>query len=197
MIMSGLVFLDVVWRLSAVPPSSFFTPLIMFLSLGVFVFYGTKRSGKIFQRMSVSLAVTLLLILSVWALPKFFPSGFPYAQRLALCLFLWVGMLGASMAVYQGAHLKTDIFTRLLPSRFQGIPIFVTALFCFFLFCLGFGYCYDQWSIWVRTGGARFEVLAVPYWTVSLAIPLSMLVMTFRFVRQAVSVIFQPAVSSV
>ena len=79
----------------------------------------------------VTVAMTVLVLDVVWQVITRFVIKDPstWTEELATYLMIWVAMLGASVALYRGAHLGIDYFVGKLSARAR----LYTEVFVFFL----------------------------------------------------------------
>lgn len=129
-----------------------------------------------------AVAVQLLLLL--------FPSSVPGAQKFALGLMLWAGMLGASLATRERRHIVLDPIVKKLEgadkNRVAGLGGFVAGAFCFFIFVLGVLQLGGEVRDWSDGDGVGvYPSLPIPMWIATLAIPATFLVMALRFWKNA------------
>ncbi len=98
---------------------------------------------------------------------------FPWTEELATYLMIWVGMLGASVALNRGSHLGIDYFV----SKFSVIRRLKTEAFVFF--CIGmfslFGMLIGGFLLVSKTLelGQISPAMKVPMGYVYLAVPIS------------------------
>lgn len=124
-------------------------------------------------------AVKLLL----WA----FPSSVPGAQRFALGLMLWAGMLGASVAAKERRHIVIDAVVKKLDADTKRpialISGLVTGAFCAFIGLLSGMQLVGEIHDWASNEGVGlYESLPIPTWIATLAIPTSFFIMGARFI---------------
>lgn len=218
--MCVLVFLDVFWRIIASPDSKvgmilvFLIERVLSLSLGegtrtliddtvgplvgivllwflVHMGVRTRLEGVSWLRRVVwSLVVTLGVILVALGMRWVFRGGFPYSQRVALSLMLWIGFIGGSIATKQSRHIQIEAATKLMKGAVRKWVTFLSRLlaaaFCVLVLVLGARYCWDNFTEWRTEGGAVFDIVPIPYWTVTLSIPVGFFLMACRFVCYAV-----------
>lgn len=133
--------------------------------------------------LAITAAVKLLLLA--------FPSSVPGAQKFALGLMLWAGMLGASLATRDKRHIVIDAVIKKLDDDakrpFALLSGLATAMFCLFIFVLGALQLAGEVRDWAAHDGVGvFESLPIPTWTVTLAIPTTFLIMGLRFLAYGV-----------
>ncbi len=214
-VMGSVVFLDVVYRVSAttdsplVPDSleaslgSAAAPVwggLIFAVLGVLAFRTRGSEGAAPKGLAVGAAFGVLL----FAYIKLLPNGIVWSQTLALSLTLWMGMTGACIAAYQRRHLALDVGSKLWPPslapKVSALGHFVTAAFCLLVVVLGilsvFGSGSGEARIpghldsWVDSEFASGTMTGtfIPKWVVMLSIPVGMLLLSFRFALQGIKV---------
>ncbi|MFH1808661.1 MAG: TRAP transporter large permease subunit [Pseudomonadota bacterium] len=108
--------------------------------------------------------------------------GWFWATKLALFLMIWVGFIGASVAVKERKHLTIDVASRALGPRGGRMAAFfaniASAAFCLVLLKPSIAYVQEAFKF-----GDVEGVFPVPLWIVELVIPFSLLVMAARFVE--------------
>jgi C4-dicarboxylate transporter DctQ subunit len=142
---------------------------------------------------SLALGVALLggLWLFVKALLWVFPSSVPGAQKFALGLMLWAGLLGASLATKTRRHIILDpIKKKLDPGtlrQFSLVGGLVTGAFCGLIALLGVMQLHTQYVEWAQGDGVGvYDALPIPLWVGTLSIPLSFAMMGLRFAGQGI-----------
>lgn len=143
-----------------------------------------------------------LTLITLWYIDAF-PGGLPQAQALALCMMLWVALLGASITTFDRAHLALEFGEQLWPQRFRhivrGVARALTAACCLFLMWLSWLALGMRYGLWDR-GGHRadlvagldqpfsllfFDVNGLPQWVVIVIVPYTFLAMAIRFGAQS------------
>lgn len=130
-----------------------------------------------------ALAVKLLL----WT----FPSSVPGAQKFALGLMLWAGMLGASVAARERRHIVIDAVVKKLDEQSKRpmalISGAVTGAFCACIAVLAGAQLQSEIHDWASNEGVGlYESLPIPTWIATLAIPTAFFIMGARFVGYGV-----------
>lgn len=130
-----------------------------------------------------AVAVKLLL----WG----FPSSVPGAQKFALGLMLWSGMLGASIAARERRHIILDTVVKKLDADmkrpFALLSGTATGLFCGVVALLGGLQLAGEMRDWARNEGVGlYESLPIPMWLATLAIPTTFFLMGARFISYGV-----------
>ncbi len=158
-VMGAVVFLDVVYRVTATADSklvpdaleaslgSLAMPLWMGLAATLVAYFALRtRDSQDAAAKALGLGVACALLLVAYG--KILPSGLIWSQTLALSLTLWMGMAGACLAAYQRRHLALDVGSKLWPPsvapKVAAVGHWVTAAFCALVLVLGtrsiFGY---------------------------------------------------------
>jgi TRAP-type C4-dicarboxylate transport system permease small subunit len=115
-------------------------------------------------------------------------TGIVWVDPLLRVLVLWVGLLGALAASWEGRHITIDVFSRALPERGRAAAGAVTSLFTAVVTTL------------LAYHGARFVVSefryesvafsGIPAWGLESVIPFSFAMMALRYGRLAASDLF-------
>lgn len=118
---------------------------------------------------------------------EFIDLGWFWATKLALFLMIWVGFIGASVAVKERSHLAIDVAGRALGPKGGRISGFfaniMSAGFCFVLASPAYRYMAEA-----REFGDIDGVFPVPLWIVQAIVPFTLCVMGARFIEN----IFRP-----
>lgn len=129
------------------------------------------------------LAVAIVTVVGGIALSLRLPNGYSWAQKLALFLLLWVAFIGASMATHDGRHLSIDAARKAVPEKylpwFNALSWTLAALFTAAFCYLAFVY-FRRRLVEDPTPGE------IPDWIKVLSIPVSLALVTSRFLLQAV-----------
>ncbi|RMG96791.1 MAG: TRAP transporter small permease subunit [Deltaproteobacteria bacterium] len=179
-VMSAVVFLDVVHRTAADPDGLLVrwlsgdgarggdvaastrtaaTILGFLLWWGIFAFALRSRSSDKSMSLRRAAGVGALLTAAGYVLVRgivvLFPNGFIWSQPFALVLLLWVGFVGASMCTYEDKHLRVEAVERYLPDAARR-PVAVvrnllTAAFLIFLVVASWKYVVFHYEEWVAT----------------------------------------------
>lgn len=143
----------------------------------------------------VAVSVMTLVIFFDFLLREFFDSGFVWAKELASFLMIWVGFIGASYATKENKHLVVGIpeklfSKKLLPyvSLFVNFIVFSVTIFIAYL-----GY---QYVAETKEFGETSLVLNIPLWIVQIIIPISLVIIAFRFIGIAIQIL-QGKISSI
>lgn len=135
-------------------------------------------------RRKVALGVAALATLLGVQLALQVPPGYSWAQHIALFLMLWMAFIGASMATRDRRHLAIDAIRKAMPDRllpwYNAIGNLVAAAFTLVLVWLAWNY------LQLRMAQAAVPG-EIPQWIKVLAIPLTLALVTARFVGQAIA----------
>jgi TRAP-type C4-dicarboxylate transport system permease small subunit len=168
------------------------------LALATFgVVYGALRtravaSGTRSRALAFAALWTLGLAGGAQALVRGLPSGLVWSQQMALCFMLWIGLLGASLAARDRAHIAFELAGKIWPRPLRRpvelIARTVAAGFSLFLALLAAAHAREHYLEWSSSGGAAglFEAFRVPRWTIFGFLPLPLTVMGLRFVAYGV-----------
>ena len=188
-VMSLVVFLDVVYRTVENSSGPLLTGFAVALFVACLVGSFTRRwttqpsTGK---KLAVALAAFALIVAGCF-LVTLKPNGFGWSQKLALCLMLWVGLIGASMATHDGRHIAVDAVRQAVPDSlkrsFEVAAGLLTVVVSAVLTALAIGYVRANWFEWVDSDleAGVFESVPIPYWAATLSIPIGFGIMAFRF----------------
>jgi len=139
------------------------------------------------KMLGVAAGVTIAIAGAVCLYTEQFPSGFVWAQKLALVAMLWVSLLGASLATYERAHLALEMGEKLWPKRMlhmvRAAAHGVTSAFCIALLFLSLRLVADQRG-WKATIEANDWL---PSWVAIAILPYAFLAMSVRFLAQTVT----------
>ncbi len=136
------------------------------------------------RRLEDATLVTLLLLTILFAvgqilLRNLFHSGIPSGGNLIRIAVLWLGLIGAMIASRERRHIKIDILSRFLPSRYQlqlhRLTSLVTALICLVVTWYGIGFVRMEYE----QGYRLFDSL--PVWTTEVIIPFAFGLMGLRY----------------
>ncbi len=109
-------------------------------------------------------------------------SGWLWTDLFLRQLVLWVGFLGASLAVRERRHIAIDALPQFMPARFKP---FITVLTCF---CAGLISVFLAAAAWKFV---RLEIefptilfLGLPAWIFQTILPFSLMVIALRYFLQ-------------
>lgn len=146
-----------------------------------------KFLGSIVAGALVFVGCAIAVKLLLWA----FPSSVPGAQKFALGLMLWAGMLGAAVAAKERRHIVIDAVTKKLEGGdkrlFALLGGITSGLFCLFVAYLSGRQLAGEIHDWATNEGVGlYESLPIPVWISTLAIPTAFVIMSARFIGYGV-----------
>jgi len=122
--------------------------------------------------------IILIAFLQI-VLRNFLSTGLDWGDSLVRNLVLWIGFIGATLATKEGKHINIDVVSRWLPSLGRNIVTRVIHLFSFFV-CGGLTYAALKFIKNEAQMGNR-TFLELPAWVPELILPVTFILMTFRF----------------
>lgn len=139
-----------------------------------------------------TLAVTILLSLMILfsfaqvLLRNFFNDGILWADIFIRQLVLWVGFLGASLAVRERKHISIDFLPNILPRSWGNFIQFIVNLTAGII--SGF-LAFAAWRfVQFEMEGQATLFLDVPVWVFQLILPYSFGIISARFLLKTVQV---------
>ena len=134
-----------------------------------------RRVLDLFLEGLVAIVMGVLVVDVTWQVFTRYVLNDPssWTEELATYLMIWVGLLGASVALRRGAHLGIDYFvSQLSPRRKTAIEIFAFLVIAVFsVLALGIGGTHLVWTTLAR--GQASPALGVQMGYVYLALPIS------------------------
>lgn len=123
-------------------------------------------------------------------LRNFFDYSILWADIFSRHLILWVGFIGASLATYENKHINIDVLSRFLsPKKKQLSTIFTrlfSAIICILLAKASYVFIADE-----RAAGSTL-FWGIPVWIFMSIIFIGFVVISFRFILQAIQAISLP-----
>jgi TRAP-type C4-dicarboxylate transport system permease small subunit len=147
-----------------------------------------ERLDALLSRAEHALLVVCLALMMVTAFAQIaarnlFGIGLTWSEPLVRYLVLWVGFLGAALAVREGRHITIELTSLWAPARdnrvLQAVSHLASALVCAVLAVAAARFVRDEAQI----GGET--LLFLPAWVPELIIPFTFAVMTLRFLLRA------------
>lgn len=210
--MSIAVFLDVVHRVwstegkidklfaSALPSAiAPWVALAFYASVSTALIFAAMRTRKSTAHFSTprtlawAVGLTVAAGVGIKLLLLLAPNGLVWAQKYALCAMLWVGFIGASMACKENSHLTLEIVEFIWRGKAKKnigrVGALSAAAFCAVLGYLCFLYVKFQYQTYVDSEGTSglFEGFEAPLFIVFGVLPVTMWIMTLRYLGHAVS----------
>lgn len=143
-----------------------------------------EKSMKGKRGLLIAVGITAAVAGATYIYTEAFPSGFVWAQKLALVAMIWVSLLGASLATYERAHLALELGEKIWPRKIlhfvKAAAHGVTSAFCVVLLVLSIRMVMDQKG-WEATIEANDWL---PTWVAILILPYAFAAMAVRFLAQ-------------
>ncbi len=197
MLMSLIVFAAVVRDVFGTRHSWVDVIVFFAIMLGA-MFTRVRKDGE--RQLATGLKVGLAVVLTVATgglvelYVSLLPEGFLWASKAALCLMLWVGFLGASVASYEKQHLALEVGEKIWPKSIRHlVKAFAHALTsaaCIVLLLLSIESLGAHHRNWVAADGFADVIPTLewlPQWVVFLIFPYTFLAMAVRFLAQVVT----------
>jgi len=195
--MSFIVFAAVVRDVFGTRHSLFDALILFGIVLGA-MFTRVHREGEKVRGWQFKVAVSVVAALAAAGLVELYvtllPGGFLWASKAALCLMLWVGFLGASVATYEKAHLALEFGEKIWPKSMRHLmKAFahgLTSAGCVVLFILSIESLSAHHANWSAADGYAGTIPTLewlPQWVVFLIFPYTFLAMAIRFAAQLVT----------
>lgn len=128
---------------------------------------------------AVLLTAMILLAFSQIVLRNFFATGIDWGDSMVRNLVVWVGFIGAAVAVREGKHITIDILSHWVSGAagriIQSISHLISALICGLLTWAGIKFIVYE----AQMGSTSFFEL--PVWIPELIIPVTFGLMTLRY----------------
>ncbi|MDR1242022.1 MAG: TRAP transporter small permease [Deltaproteobacteria bacterium] len=135
--------------------------------------------GAIIMTVMVTLAFANVVTRYVITYPMAF------TEEITISMFVWVTLLGASIAFRQNAHLSVTFVYDNLPQNARKICLLITNAMCIAFFSLlvylGSHQVLDEMELNVTS-----QALAIPTWLYTGAVPLFSLLVIVRIIQSAV-----------
>jgi TRAP-type C4-dicarboxylate transport system permease small subunit len=125
----------------------------------------------------------------VWFCIAWFPIGYTWTNKVSLMLLLWVGMLGASVCVHEGKHIRMEGLGKLAPAEWHryitAAGFLVAALFSGLMTWLGVLYTFGPNGAYELEGA--IEGTDIPDWVGTFSVVVGFGLATLRFLGASVS----------
>lgn len=125
----------------------------------------------------------------VWFSLSWFPIGYTWTNKISLMLLLWVGMLGASVCVHEGKHIRMEGLGKLAPAAWHryitAVGFLVAAVFAGVMTWLGVLYTFGPMGAYELEG--RIEGTDIPDWVGTFSVVIGFGLATLRFLGASVS----------
>ncbi len=216
-IMGLVVFLDVVHRVTTredgfteqklaslvgVELADTLLPYVVGLAFAGFMYTAFRWRGA--PSWKHAFVYSVLTTVGLYGLLEFYvwlvPNGLVWSQYLALALMIWAGLVGSSLAAKERRHLSLEVGPRLFPVAMRPYVIalghLVTAAFTLWLCYLGVWSVQKHYALWDESGHEAgiftaliFDTIPLPKWIAFIAIPYGLLIMSLRFLGDAVAAV--------
>ncbi|HCL78884.1 MAG TPA: TRAP transporter small permease [Synergistaceae bacterium] len=140
-------------------------------------------AGNYFLGYVSGLGILLMgLILCYEVVARFlFNAPTIWVQEVAVYLFMWTMLAGASYTLMLGKHVRIDLVFDRLPPKVQRAFDIVSSI-------IGMAFCglvsvqaYDMIAASIRYQKVSATILRVPMWSIQLALLLGFVLLTFQF----------------
>jgi TRAP-type C4-dicarboxylate transport system permease small subunit len=140
-----------------------------------------------FEEFLLAFFIVLMIIVSVLqiVLRNFFNTGIYDGDVFARALVLWVGFIGANLAVRRNKHINIDLFSKLISNpKWINLRFIILNLFSF-IFTLILAYFSIEY-FFLEYENSMNSFFNVPTYIVFLIVPFSLTIMFIRFLLQAI-----------
>jgi C4-dicarboxylate transporter DctQ subunit len=107
-----------------------------------------------------------------------------WSEPFVRLLVLWLTFLGASLVTGDNKHIKIDLFSTLLPPKWQRARELILSVVCILISAIMLTVCADYITIEMEFGGRMF--LNLPNWIGQLILPVGFAFILFRFLLRAI-----------
>ncbi len=139
---------------------------------------------------TVLLSIMILFSFSQVLLRNFFNDGILWADILIRQLVLWVGFLGASLAVRENKHISIDFLPNILPESWGNVIQFTVNLTAGIV--SGFLAVAAWRFVQFEMEGQATLFLDIPVWIFQVILPYSFGVISARFLLKAMQFTLSP-----
>ena len=131
---------------------------------------------------TILLTLMILMAFSQIVLRNFFATGIDWSDALVRYLVVWVAFIGAAVATREGKHLSIDLLSRWLSGNariaVQALSCMFSAVICGLLTVAAARFI----RIEAQMGSTAF--LNLPAWVPELIMPVTLGLMTLRFLME-------------
>jgi TRAP-type C4-dicarboxylate transport system permease small subunit len=107
-----------------------------------------------------------------------------WSEPLVRLLVLWLTFLGASLITGENKHIKIDLFSTLLPLKWQRTRELVLSVVCVVISAIMVKASIDYINMEMEFGGSMF--LNLPNWAGQMILPAGFALILFRFSLRAI-----------
>ncbi|MCH8312572.1 MAG: TRAP transporter small permease [Nitrospinae bacterium] len=137
---------------------------------------------------TVLLSLMILLTFSQVIMRNVFNEGILWGDIFIRQLVLWVGFLGASLAVREAKHISIDFLPHFLPNTWGNFIQFIVN------FTAGIISGFLAWAAWrfveFEMEGSATLFLDIPVWIFQIILPYSFSVISARFLLKTLEALF-------
>jgi C4-dicarboxylate transporter DctQ subunit len=108
-----------------------------------------------------------------------------WSEPFVRLLVLWLTFLGASLLTEENKHIKIDLLSTLIPSKWLPVRELILSLVCILISALMLKVCTDYIKMEMTFGQNMFFNL--PSWIGQLILPAGFAVILFRFLLRAIA----------
>ena len=144
------------------------------------------------ESVTLVIVLTSMIVMSFLQviLRNFFDYSILWADIFSRHMILWVGFIGASLATYENKHINIDVLSRFLSPKVKQFSKIITKFFSAFISILlakaSYVFITDE-----RAAGSTL-FWGIPVWVFMIIILIGFVIMSFRFVIQAIQTISSP-----
>ncbi len=177
-----------------------FDAVVLFALAYLAVRTRVRKDGEERPSQGVSVAIAAGITVAVAGVVELYVrmllGGFIWSAQAALCLMLWVAMLGASIATYEKAHLSLEFGEKIWPARIlhlvRALAHAVTSLFILGLLLLSLHSVGEHHDEWIKAGGDGGNFKSMPWlprYVVHMIFPYLFAAMAVRLLAQTYTVV--------
>jgi C4-dicarboxylate transporter DctQ subunit len=108
-----------------------------------------------------------------------------WSEPFVRLLVLWLTFLGASLLTEENKHIKIDLLSTLIPSKWLPVRELILSLVCILISAIMLRVCTDYIKMEMTFGENMF--LNLPSWIGQLILPTGFAVILFRFLLRAIA----------
>ncbi len=107
-----------------------------------------------------------------------------WSEPFVRLLVLWLTFLGASLITGENKHIKIDLFSTILPTKWERTREFALSVVCVAISAVMVNACIDYIKLEMEFGGSTF--LNLPNWVGQMILPAGFALILFRFSLRAI-----------
>lgn len=147
-----------------------------------------KKIFDHFEEVVGAFAIALMVTIAFLnVVTRYLPTGInmAFTEEITINMFVWVTLLGVSIAFRKNAHLAVTFFYDLAPANLRAVFTVIASLFglAFFgvLAWLGAIQTWDEMDM-----GVTSDALAIPTWIYSIGVPVFSALIMVRIIQATV-----------